>query len=145
MRLSAETVEIDINDIPENREVQVGINLDNNPGMQGLAFCIRKDSRLSCDEIRLFEFDRDKRGLTHGFYDNGNVIETSVLPVLNVSIQFAKKLKILPLPPLPVTAKLQNLILIMIIAPDVVLHVQMTISAIQVFAHQYQALATSSL
>ncbi len=81
--LSAETVEIDINDIPENREVQVGINLDNNPGMQSMGFWIRKDGRLSCDEIFLFEFDRSKRSITHGFYDNGNVIEVRSVPTID--------------------------------------------------------------
>ncbi len=83
VRLSAETVEIDINDIPENREVMVGINLDNNPGMQSMGFWIRKDSRLSCDDILLFEFDRSKRSLTHGFYDNGNVIEVRSVPAID--------------------------------------------------------------
>ena len=85
VRLSAETVEIDINDIPENREVMVGINLDNNPGMQGSIFWVRKDSRLSCDEIRLFDFDRDKRGITHGFYDNANVIEVRTVESIDIN------------------------------------------------------------
>ena len=85
VRLSAETVEIDINDIPENREVQVGINLDNNPGMQGMIFWVSKDSRLNCDEIRLFDFDRDKRGISHGFYDNGNVIEIRTVEAIDIN------------------------------------------------------------
>ena len=85
VRLSAETVEIDINDIPENREVQVGINLDNNPGMQGAIFWVKKDSRLNCDEIRLFDFDRDKRGISHSFFDNGNVIEIRTVEAIDIN------------------------------------------------------------
>ena len=80
VRLSAETVEIDINDIPENREVQVGINLDNNPGVIGLSFLLRKDSRLNCDTIQAFEIVGGKCGVNHSFHDNGNVLEVSLLP-----------------------------------------------------------------
>ncbi len=79
VRLSAETVEIDINDIPENREVQVGINLDNNPGCIGLAFWLKKDSRLSFDELKTFELN-GKCGVSYEFYDNMNVMEVSLLP-----------------------------------------------------------------
>ena len=79
VRLSAETVEIDINDIPENREVMVGINLDNNPGCIGIAFWLRKDSRLTCDEISPFELS-GQCGTSHTFYDNNNVLEVSLLP-----------------------------------------------------------------
>ena len=79
VRLSAETVEIDINDIPENREVLVGINIDNNPGFIGMAFWIEKDSRLSCDDIRPFELN-GLFGINHCFFDGGNVLETSIVP-----------------------------------------------------------------
>ena len=41
-----DTVEIDINDIPEDRCVKVGISLRNNPGMDGIFFPLEKDSRL---------------------------------------------------------------------------------------------------
>ncbi|WP_156036961.1 hypothetical protein [Ruminococcus sp. HUN007] len=79
VRLSAETVEIDINDIPENREVLVGINIDNNPGFIGMAFWIEKDSRLSCDDIRPFELN-GLFGFNHCFFGSGNVLETSIIP-----------------------------------------------------------------
>ena len=79
VRLSAETVEIDINDIPENREVQVGINLDNNPGCIGLAFWLKKDSRLTCEEISPFELS-GQCGINHKFYDNNNVLEITLIP-----------------------------------------------------------------
>lgn len=88
VRLSAETVEIDINDIPENREVQVGINLDNNPGMKALGFWIEKDSRLSCDEARPYEIDRSKYGVGHGFHENGNILDVNVIPVNNEELSY---------------------------------------------------------
>ncbi len=75
VRLSAETVEIDINDIPENREVEVGINIDNNPGFIALRFLIQKDSSLSFDELFLLETDFNKFGVTCGFYNSNNLIE----------------------------------------------------------------------
>ena len=77
VRLSAETVEIDINDIPENREVQVGINLDNNPGVIGIGFWLQKDGRLSYDEINPFELT-NLYGVSYGYYESGNIIELSL-------------------------------------------------------------------
>ena len=41
-----DTVEIDINDIPEDRCVKVGISFYNSPGMNGVFFPLEKDSRL---------------------------------------------------------------------------------------------------
>ncbi|MBP1565014.1 MAG: hypothetical protein J6A58_04575 [Oscillospiraceae bacterium] len=41
-----DTVEIDINDIPEDRCVKVGISLYNNPGINGFIFPLEKDDRL---------------------------------------------------------------------------------------------------
>ena len=41
-----DTVEIDINDIPEDRCVKVGISLYNNPGMNGIFFPLEKDGRI---------------------------------------------------------------------------------------------------
>ena len=83
VRLSAETVEIDINDIPENREVLVGINIDNNPGYMIMGFWVRKDSRLDLEEYQPFEFDNNKLAVSYGFYDSGNVLEANLIPVLN--------------------------------------------------------------
>ena len=83
VRLSAETVEIDINDIPENREVQVAINLDNNPGYMLMGFWVKKDSRLDLEEYQPFEFDKNKTAVGYGFYDNRNVVEVNLIPVLN--------------------------------------------------------------
>lgn len=83
VRLSAETVEIDINDIPENREVQVGINMDNNPGYMLMGFWVKKDSRLDLEEYQPFEFDKNKTAVGYGFYDNRNVVEVNLIPVLN--------------------------------------------------------------
>ncbi len=83
VRLSAETVEIDVNDIPENREVQVGINMDNNPGYMLMGFWVKKDSRLDLEEYQPFEFDKNKTAVGYGFYDNRNVVEVNLIPVLN--------------------------------------------------------------
>ena len=44
-----DTVEIDINDIPEDRCVKVGISLRNNPGMSSVFFPFQKDNRLLLD------------------------------------------------------------------------------------------------
>ncbi len=44
-----DTVEIDINDIPEDRCVKVGISLRNNPGMSSIFFPFQKDNRLLLD------------------------------------------------------------------------------------------------
>ncbi|MBP1566359.1 MAG: hypothetical protein J6A58_11455, partial [Oscillospiraceae bacterium] len=41
-----DTVEIDINDIPEDRCVKVGISLRNNPGMSAIFIPLEKDSRI---------------------------------------------------------------------------------------------------
>ena len=41
-----DTVEIDINDIPEDRCVKVGISLYNSPGINGVFFPLEKDKRL---------------------------------------------------------------------------------------------------
>ena len=46
-----DTVEIDINDIPEDRCVKVGISLYNNPGVNGVFFPLEKDSRLAFNEF----------------------------------------------------------------------------------------------
>ena len=84
VRLSAETVEIDINDIPENREVQVGINLDNNPGCMGIKFWLRKDSNLVCEEYSPYELGDHNCRIGHGFFDNGNVIQIMFVPNINM-------------------------------------------------------------
>ncbi len=84
VRLSAETVEIDINDIPENREVQVGINLDNNPGCMGLKFWLEKDSNLVCEEYSPYEFGEHNCRIGHGFFGDGNVIQIMFVPNINI-------------------------------------------------------------
>jgi len=77
VRLSAETVEIDINDIPENREVLVGINIDNNPGIIGMAFWLEKDNRLMCDDLRSFE-PNGLCGISRNLDGDNNVLEVSI-------------------------------------------------------------------
>ena len=77
VRLSAETVEIDINDIPENREVMVGISIDNNPGIIGMAFWLEKDSRLTCDDLRSFE-PNGLCGISRNLDGDNNVLEVSI-------------------------------------------------------------------
>ena len=60
VQLKVETVEVDINEIPENREVRVGVSIENNPGFLGLWFPIEWDDRLSYDWYRLYDFDGRK-------------------------------------------------------------------------------------
>lgn len=45
-----DTVEIDINDIPEDRCVKVGISLYNNPGMSAIFFPLQKNYRLEYND-----------------------------------------------------------------------------------------------
>lgn len=75
VKLSVETVEIDINDIPDDRVVQVGVSVDGNPGFLSWGFFIEFDSRLSTPEHRLSEFDMDKLYINYGFRGTGNLIE----------------------------------------------------------------------
>lgn len=72
--LSIETVEVDINDIPENREIKVGVYIENNPGFLGLSFILEKDSRLGRTEHFMFERTNRSLGITfHEFINNHNV------------------------------------------------------------------------
>lgn len=79
VKLSAETVEIDINDIPENREVQVGISIDNNPGFIGLHYFIELDSKLLSKQFFAFDFDSTKFSLNNGYLKNGSVMDIDVI------------------------------------------------------------------
>ena len=66
VKLSVDTVEVDINSIPENREVQVGVNIENNPGFLGIVFNMEFDSNIEYDELKIFLFQtNDKIGLTY--------------------------------------------------------------------------------
>ncbi|MBQ9981380.1 MAG: hypothetical protein IJP18_02310 [Oscillospiraceae bacterium] len=48
-----DTVEIDINDVPEDRCVKVGISLYNSPGINGVFFPLEKDNRLEFSDFPL--------------------------------------------------------------------------------------------
>ncbi len=48
-----DTVEIDINDVPEDRCVKVGISLVNSPGVNGVFFPLEKDNRLEFSDFPL--------------------------------------------------------------------------------------------
>lgn len=74
VKLSVDTVEVDINSIPENREVQVGVNIENNPGFLGMSFLIELDSRIEYDEYKLF-YNENKVTIDYGMYKNGKVID----------------------------------------------------------------------
>ena len=52
IRLTIETKEIAINDIPENREVSVAVYLDNAPSFIKLSFILKKDSRTEYKFLR---------------------------------------------------------------------------------------------
>ena len=51
-----DTVEIDINDIPEDRCVKVGISLYNSPGINGIFFPLEKDERLEFFDFPPIEY-----------------------------------------------------------------------------------------
>jgi len=78
IQLSAETVNIDINDIPENREVQVGINIDNNPGFLGLCHYVELDNRLKSDHYFALDFDYSKFGITIWYNDSDTIMEIRI-------------------------------------------------------------------
>ncbi len=46
-----DTVEIDINDVPEDRRVKVGFSLYNSPGINAIIFILEKDSRIEFSEF----------------------------------------------------------------------------------------------
>ena len=73
VKLSVDTVEVDINSIPENREVQVGVNIENNPGFLGMSFLLELDSRIEYDEYKLF-YNDNKVSIDYGFHKNGTII-----------------------------------------------------------------------
>ena len=62
VKLSVDTVEVDINSIPENREVQVGVNIENNPGFLGIVFNMEFDSNIEYDELKIFLFHQGNSG-----------------------------------------------------------------------------------
>lgn len=79
IQLSAETVNIDINDIPENREVQVGINIDNNPGFLGLCHYIELDNRLKSDHYFSVDFDHNRFGMNVWYNSDDTMMEIKVI------------------------------------------------------------------
>lgn len=74
VKLSVDTVEVDINSIPENREVQVGVNIENNPGFLGMSFLLELDSRIEYDEYKLF-LNENKVSITCGMCENGTIMD----------------------------------------------------------------------
>ena len=73
VKLSVDTVEVDINSIPENREVQVGVNIENNPGFLGMSFLIELDSRIEYDELKIF-LNKNNVGISYNYMCNNNKI-----------------------------------------------------------------------
>ena len=57
VQLKVETVEVDINEIPENREVRVGVSIDNNPGFLVLYYLLEIDNRLKYHSFDRIETD----------------------------------------------------------------------------------------
>jgi len=51
--ISCESKEIDINDIPENREVELNVSIENNPGFIALGMYVKYDLRLGIDNYRM--------------------------------------------------------------------------------------------
>lgn len=74
VKLSVDTVEVDINSIPENREVKVGVNIENNPGFLVLGSTIEFDSRLGYDELGILDYGKTIMGIGYSFYKNNTVI-----------------------------------------------------------------------
>lgn len=75
VKLSAETVEIDINDIPENREVRVGISIDNNPGFVILQYLVELDERLKIDRYFAFDFDQNEFVINCAYKKNDTILD----------------------------------------------------------------------
>lgn len=59
IRLSIETKEIAINDIPENRIISVEIHLDNAPPFEMISFMVKKDSRTEYQFIKHVTKNKD--------------------------------------------------------------------------------------
>lgn len=78
VKLSVDTVEVDINSIPENREVQVGVNIENNPGFLGMSFLIELDSRIEYDELKIF-LNENNVGISYNYMCNNNKIINCVI------------------------------------------------------------------
>ncbi|MDD6826766.1 MAG: hypothetical protein PUE12_11790 [Oscillospiraceae bacterium] len=79
VQLKVETVEVDINEIPENREVRVGVSIENNPGFLGLRFPIEWDSRLGSFGLSLYDYSNDNLGVGHIIIDtNDNIIISEI-------------------------------------------------------------------
>lgn len=68
--LRAETVEIDINDIPENREVEVGIWIDNNPGFLTISYILEWNNKLSYDPLLSFWCNLDELNISNSDFNN---------------------------------------------------------------------------
>ena len=79
VKLSVDTVEVDINSIPENREVQVGVNIENNPGFLGMSFCIELDERIEYDDKMIFWNGRNNVGIGYRILNNEKIIYTQVI------------------------------------------------------------------
>lgn len=74
VKLSVDTVEVDINSIPENREVQVGVNIENNPGFLGIAYLLEVDKSLHYDELKIFLDEKNKLSIGYSFYNDNLII-----------------------------------------------------------------------
>ena len=79
VKLSVDTVEVDINSIPENREVQVGVNIENNPGFLGMSFCIELDDNIEYDELKLFMYGKENIGICYGFHSENKIISLDLI------------------------------------------------------------------
>lgn len=79
--LKIQTKEIDIDDIPDDRIVDLDISIQNNPGIDIIGFLIEKDSRLEFSEYDVFEnVHKGIGGSSHRRFDNNeNILYNEVI------------------------------------------------------------------
>ena len=88
VQLKVETVEVDINEIPENREIEVGISIDNNPGFLGLSYLVEIDGRLTYDRLLSYSCNLDLFSLYMVYFDNNPSVINLGQTLLDFSAQF---------------------------------------------------------
>ncbi len=90
IKLTCETKYIDINEIPEDRIVELNLSIDNNPGFHVLCIVIDVDSRLSYDSYnigRQVSVNNDVRCINYTAYpDSDHQIQFDIFSDLETAI-----------------------------------------------------------
>lgn len=59
VNLKIETVNVDINNIPSDRKIQVPVYIENNPGFIVMFLAVKRDLRLGYDQFSMSEYNHD--------------------------------------------------------------------------------------